>query len=40
MILLIGLGIKDYWFVLLNLFVCIYALFDFILVSLTPSISI
>ena len=30
-----GLGIKDYWFVLLNLFVCIYALFDFTLVSRT-----
>ena len=35
MVLLIGLGIKDYWFVLSNLFVCIYALFDFTLVSRT-----
>ena len=31
--LLIGLGIKDYWFVLLKLFVCMYALFNFSLAS-------
>ena len=32
-ILLIGLGIKDYWLELLNMFVCIYAPFAFIVVS-------
>ena len=32
-ILLIGLGIKDYWLELLNMFVCIYAPFAFTVVS-------
>ena len=37
--LLVGMGVKDYCFVLLNLSICVCALFDSISVFLTPSIS-